>query len=184
MNFDSSTLKARKDNQNDINFFFLLLDHPLKSGNYPPIVRHPGTCTFQRSQPACTFSLLCYLAGGTPIEACDGDISVTCCILHDVHNNKKVFPTHSTSSQSTATNVESNAPSSTPTFKSSFSSSQLSSSSPYSARHDYPSNYEEFNSVRRSRPLSLFGKERQSRNYISDDSECEYQFCNKTFIAL
>lgn len=51
----------------------------------PPIVRHPGTCTFQRSQPACTFSLLCYLAGGIPIEGCGGDITVTCCMLYNGH---------------------------------------------------------------------------------------------------
>lgn len=47
------------------------------------MVRHPGTCTFQRSQPACTFSLLCYLAGGVPIEGCGGDVAMTCCMLYN-----------------------------------------------------------------------------------------------------
>lgn len=46
------------------------------------VVKHPGTCTFQRSQPACTFSLLCYLAGGLPVEGCEGDSGLTCCLLY------------------------------------------------------------------------------------------------------
>lgn len=50
----------------------------------PPIVRHPGTCTFQQLQDACTFSLLCYLAGGIPIEGCGTGSSTTCCVLQ--HN--------------------------------------------------------------------------------------------------
>ena len=54
---------------------------PSSSSNTPNIVRHPGTCTFQRSQPACTFSLLCYLAGGLPVEACEGNVGLTCCVL-------------------------------------------------------------------------------------------------------
>ena len=48
----------------------------------PSVVKHPGTCTFQRSQPACTFSLLCYLAGGLPVEGCEGDTGLTCCLLY------------------------------------------------------------------------------------------------------
>lgn len=47
-----------------------------------PIIRHPGTCTYQKSQPACTFSLLCYLAGGVPIEGCEADLGMTCCVLY------------------------------------------------------------------------------------------------------
>lgn len=61
----------------------LVASQPSYPSAYPPVVRHPGTCTFQRSQPACTFSLLCYLAGGVPIEGCGGDISVTCCMLYN-----------------------------------------------------------------------------------------------------
>ena len=59
----------------------------------PPVIRHPGTCTFQRSQSACTFSLLCYLAGGTPVEGCGGDFSTTCCMLHNSHESN--FPSSS-----------------------------------------------------------------------------------------
>ncbi|RWS17620.1 Plasma kallikrein-like protein, partial [Dinothrombium tinctorium] len=54
--------------------------------SFPPVIRHPGTCTFQRSQSACTFSLLCHLAYGVPIEGCGGDLSVTCCMLYNAFN--------------------------------------------------------------------------------------------------
>ena len=43
---------------------------------------HPGTCTFQRSQPACTFRLLCYLAGGLPVGRCENNVALTCCMLN------------------------------------------------------------------------------------------------------
>lgn len=57
-------------------------DAAVSPASVPSIVRHPGTCTFQRSQPACTFSLLCYLAGGLPVEGCENNIGLTCCMLN------------------------------------------------------------------------------------------------------
>lgn len=72
-------------------FIDLCMCVPLGS-SLPPVIRHPGTCTFQRSQSACTFSLLCYLAGGTPVEGCGGDFSTTCCMLHSSHYSPPPFP--------------------------------------------------------------------------------------------
>lgn len=60
----------------------LWFDHAFTFKSATPIVRHPGTCTFQQSQAACTFSLLCYLAGGLPVEGCGtADATATCCVL-------------------------------------------------------------------------------------------------------
>lgn len=63
--------------------------HSFKSST-SPIVRHPGTCSSQ-SQAACTFSLLCYLAGGLPIEGCEGSSSTTCCVLQHTPSIKQIL---------------------------------------------------------------------------------------------
>lgn len=56
-----------------------------------PVVRHQGTCTFQQSQSACTFSLLCYLAGGLPIEGCGTGEATTCCVLQNLPNVQQLL---------------------------------------------------------------------------------------------
>lgn len=48
----------------------------------PVVIRHPNSCSYDRSHAACTFSLLCYLANGVPVEGCEDNSSMTCCYLN------------------------------------------------------------------------------------------------------
>lgn len=48
----------------------------------PLVIRHPSSCSYDRSHAACTFSLLCYLANGVPVEGCEDNSSMTCCYLN------------------------------------------------------------------------------------------------------
>ncbi|OTF70385.1 hypothetical protein BLA29_013236, partial [Euroglyphus maynei] len=45
------------------------------------VIHHPNTCSNDRSQTACTFNLLCYLANGIPVEGCEDNPSITCCYI-------------------------------------------------------------------------------------------------------
>jgi hypothetical protein len=120
------------------------------SSSWPPIIRHPGTCTFQRSQPACTFSLLCYLAGGVPVEGCGGDLGTTCCMLNN--SPQMHFPLNSMPPPVTSSSPPSFNPSSPPH---SFGTSN-------SQNHDYPYHFghptpptldpHTHNTIRRTRP--------------------------------
>lgn len=54
----------------------------LSSTANPVVIRHPNSCSYDRSHAACTFSLLCYLANGVPVEGCEDNSSMTCCYLN------------------------------------------------------------------------------------------------------
>lgn len=58
-----------------------VLPSQILAGNSVTVIKHPGTCTYDRSHAACTFSLLCYLANGVPVEGCEENTPTTCCIL-------------------------------------------------------------------------------------------------------
>ena len=141
--------------------------------NYASLVRHPGTCTFQRSQQACTFNLLCYVAGGVALEGCGSDISFTCCMFYKSpnqdltssynshhhkprhHHHHHMPIDHSSSTHSAVLN----------------SHLSLSLPSPYHTHFDMPhvNDYNNRN-VRRTHPVSqALDKPRQSRFHIRED---------------
>ena len=84
----------------------------------PPqvVIRHPSSCSLDRSHAACTFSLLCFLANGVPVEGCEDNSSATCCYL------KTPGTTLTTLAGSQSSNVDSN------TFRSSTTTSTIPSS--------------------------------------------------------
>lgn len=55
---------------------------PAKLPLPPQVIKFPGTCKFQRSPAACSFSSLCQATGGRLIEPCEGNLGLTCCVTH------------------------------------------------------------------------------------------------------
>ncbi|RWS30337.1 serine protease 27-like protein, partial [Leptotrombidium deliense] len=156
--------------------------HPLPGhySNFPPVIRHPGTCTFQRSQSACTFSLLCHLAYGVPIEgcvsceaiSCGGDLSVTCCMLYNNHPYNQNAQLGSPSYPAHPPLHPFSGAAKSPSFQIPFAQQPPPpvSSSVYSYGGPSAQSLQDYSIVRRGKPSYSSYDERQfSRNYIDDD---------------
>ena len=125
-------------------------------------MRHPGTCTFQRSHSACTFNLLCNFAGGVPLEGCGGDIFSTCCMLYNSHNHKPLKDYRSHNLPLDQTSLD-------PSISNSYFSFSSQSSRYTHYEQPYLNDYNYYN-VRRTRPTYFaLDMPRQSRNYFKDD---------------
>lgn len=69
----------------------------------PSVIKHPGTCSHDRSQAACSFNIICHLANGVSVEKCENNSSMTCCYLHSNQLASKYSwqPNYSTNSMNT-----------------------------------------------------------------------------------